>query len=281
MDGLNELLQFVAWERLPYTFLILVTGWLSVALSGRFLDDLAERFTEWRLGLKKAKAIGRFFLYVAIAGLVVATLLQPGRGAEGAALIGTIGFALGYASQDLLASLITGIILLIDEPFQVGDRIAFGDYYGEVTEIGLRSVRLATLDDNLVTVPNSQFLNSPVASSNAGQLHAMVVVELFIGAAEDFGRARSIVAEAAATSRYVFLDLPIATLVSDKFMGERFVTVIKLKAYVFDVRYESAFASDVTERVKRAFRLQDIRTPDQQYRDLDLNGREAERGEQT
>jgi hypothetical protein len=58
---------------------------------------------------------------------------------------------------------------------------------------------------------------------------------------------------------------------SDEFLGERFVTVIRLKGYVFDARYEKAFTTDVTERVKAAFRNDGIRTPDQQYRDLDLN----------
>jgi hypothetical protein len=68
----------------------------------------------------------------------------------------------------------------------------------------------------------------------------------------------------------------VVTLVEDRFLGERFVTVITAKAYVFDVRYEKAFMTDVTERVKLAFREAGIRTPDQQYRDLDLHhGRET------
>jgi small-conductance mechanosensitive channel len=138
-------------------------------------------------------------------------------------------------------------------------------------------VRLVTLDDNLVTIPNSQFLTDSVASANAGALDCMVVVPFYIGAAEKFSVARRIVAEAAATSRYVYLQKPIVTLVSDEFMGERFVTVIRLKAYVFDARYEKAFASDVTERVKRALAEAHIRTPDRQYRDLDLNHRETPR----
>ena len=103
----------------------------------------------------------------------------------------------------------------------------------------------------------------------------MVVMRFFIGAAEDFDRARDIITEATATSRYVHLDEPIVTLVSDEFLGERFVTVIKVKAYVFDARYERAFASDVTERVKRALKYAGIRTPDRQYRDLDMFDQET------
>ncbi len=278
MESIDEVLRFIAWGRVPVALLMLVSGWLVVQLSGRFLDDLGERFTERRLALMKAKAVSRFILYFFVGLVVVASVVSPTGDAQAAALTASAGFAFGFAFKDVLASLITGVLLLIDQPFQVGDRIAFGNYYGEVMEIGLRSVRLATLDDNLVTIPNSKFLNDPVASANAGELHAMVVVEYHIGAAEDFYRARQIVAEAAATSRYVFLDRKVVTLVSDRFLGERFVTTIKLKAYVFDVRYENAFASDVTERVKRAFRQAGIRAPDQQYRDLDMFGQETEPG---
>jgi len=169
-----------------------------------------------------------------------------------------------------------GVILLMDEPFQVGDRVAFGGYYGEISEIGLRSVRMITLDDNLVTIPNNKFLNEASASANAGALDCMVVIPFYLGAAEDFVAARRLIEEATATSRYVFLDKPMTSLVSDEFMGERFVTVIRIKAYVFDARYEKAFASDVTERVKLALRAAGICTPDQQYRDLEMNGREMQ-----
>ena len=190
------------------------------------------------------------------------------------ALAGTLGLAVGFAFKDLLTSLVAGVLLLVDQPFQVGDRIRFGEWYGEVTEIGLRSVRLVTLDDNLVTIPNSVFITGSVASANAGNLDCMVVIDFYIAPAEDFVTARRIAAEATATSRYVYLEKPVVTLLSDEFMGERFVSVIRVKAYVFDARYEKAFASDVTERVKAAFAAHGIRSPDRAYRDLDLHGRE-------
>jgi small-conductance mechanosensitive channel len=157
----------------------------------------------------------------------------------------------------------------------VGDRISFGGFYGEVMKMGIRSVKLVTLDDNLVTIPNNNFLNDEVASANAGALDAMVVIPFYLSAAEDFRKARRIVAEAATTSRYVYLNKPVVTLLRDDFLGERFVTIVSVKAYVFDVRFEKAFITDVTERVKLAFRELGIRTPDQGYRDLDLYDREV------
>jgi small conductance mechanosensitive channel len=271
---IEHLVQFVAWERVPFALVLLFCGWLLQRVLSRFLDDLGERLTERRLLLKKISALARFALYAALFLIVGSSVLVLEEQTL-LAVAGTLGVATGFAFKDLAASLMAGVILLLDEPFQVGDRVQFGDYYGEITEIGLRSVRLVTLDDNLVTIPNNQFLNEATASSNAGNLDCMVVNRFFIGAAENFDKARDIITEATATSRYVHLDKPIVSLVSDEFLGERFVTVIKIKAYVFDARYENAFSSDVTERVKRALRYAGIRTPDRQYRDLDMFGQET------
>ena len=275
MDDTQQLLQFINLQRVPFAIGILVVGLVLNRLALGFLDDLGERFGNQRLLFKKLSALLRFSVYVILFGITVSSVVVL----ESEALIavaGTIGVAVGFAFKDLLASLMAGVILLMDEPFQVGDRVAFGGYYGEISEIGLRSVRMITLDDNLVTIPNNKFLNEASASANAGALDCMVVIPFYLGAAEGFVAARRLIEEATATSRYVFLDKPMTSLVSDEFMGERFVTVIRIKAYVFDARYEKAFASDVTERVKLALRAAGICTPDQQYRDLEMNGREMQ-----
>jgi len=271
MEGaidVTKIVQFIAWERVPFALLMFALGVAALVVATRTLDDLAERFTERLLFLLKVKVFVRFLLYALIAILIGTSVLDVENEAL-LALLGTIGLAVGFAFKDLLASLMAGVILLIDEPFQVGDRITIGEYYGDVTAIGLRSVRLQTLDDNAVTIPNVKFLTDSVASANAGNLDCMVVMEFFIAPAEDFENARRIVAEATATSRYVFIAKPIITHVRDVFLSERFVTKIQVKAYVFDTRFEGAFYTDVTVRVKKAMREAGIRTPDMSYRDVD------------
>jgi small-conductance mechanosensitive channel len=271
---LREILRFIDFDRLPLALLVLVVGVVGVRILTRFLDQLAERFSTRRLLFKKTAALGRFFVYLALfLGTASSVLVLESEALF--AIAGSIGVAVGFAFKDLLASLMAGVILLFDQPFQVGDRVTFKEWYGEITSIGLRSVRLVTLDDNLVTIPNGAFLSEAVASANAGSLHCMVVIPVYVAAGEDFEGARRIVREAALTSPYVFLDKPVVTLIDDRFLGERFLTVLTLKAYVFDARHEKTFESDVWRRVKAAFAEAGIKSPDQQYRDLDINeGRE-------
>lgn len=276
MEGtdLQSFVQFVALDRLPIAVVGVVLAWVLLTAATRVLDDLGERFTERRLLFKQAKALTRFFVYLVVPFALASSVLRL-ESEVLFAVAGSVSVAVGFAFKDLLGSLLAGVILLMDRPFQVGDRITFGGYYGEVLEMGLRSVRLATLDDNLVTVPNSKFLTDEVASANAGQLHAMVVMHFHVAAAEDFVTARRLVAEANTTSRYVYLNMPVVTELENRFMGERFVTTVTSRAYVFDVRYEKAFVTDVTERVKLAFRAAGIHTPDAAYRDLALFGHEV------
>src|SRR5690606_37763454 len=118
--------------------------------------------------------------------------VQPGKELM-VAVGGSLAVAIGFAIKDVVGSLFAGIILLFDRPFQVGDRVTFGDTYGEIRSIGLRAVRLNTLDDNLVTIPNSKFITDVVASGNAGALDMMVVVNFHTNIHEDVERVKALI----------------------------------------------------------------------------------------
>jgi MscS family membrane protein len=74
-----------------------------------------------------------------------------------AAAIGITGFAVSLAAKDTIADVIAGMIILIDQPFRVGDRIEIQseNTWGDVAEIGLRTTRIRTRDNRMVIVPNS------------------------------------------------------------------------------------------------------------------------------
>ena len=262
MDSPTNLLQFVVWDRLPFALTVIVVAFIGGRIAARSLDSLGEKISQRRLLFKQISAITRFLVLI-IATILVASSLFSFSSEALLAVGGSAAVAIGFAFKDLIASLMAGLILLFDRPFQVGDRIQFGDTYGEVIEIGLRTVRIATLNDDLVSIPNHRFLNDAVASSNAGSLHQMCVFPFWVGCNENIESAKRVVYEATASSRYVFVNRPITVSVREGPVpngAERFAIELKVKAYVFDGRYETAFGTDVTERVKRAFQEQGIRT---------------------
>lgn len=256
------LLKFLVVERLPFALLVVLGTWFALRMVSRWGDAFAERTANRRLRLKQALAIGRFGIILLATLLVLGSVLQLTDEVL-LALGGSAAVAIGFAFKDLLASVMSGILLLFDRPFQVGDRISFGGHYGEVVEIGLRSVRVRTLDDDLVSIPNNQFLNDPVSCANAGELFQQCTFDFYIGCNEDFERAKVIVYEAAASSRFAYLKKPVQVGVLEAPVpdgAERFAVQIRVRAYVLDGRFERAFRTDVTERVKRAFRKAGVRT---------------------
>lgn len=253
-------MQLVRPEKIVVGLLIIIVALVGSKFLTRLLDRWGEGSARRRLGFKRVASIMRFGVFLAAAALVITNVFNLSDDAM-LALGGTIAVTVGFAFKDTAASLISGILILIDQPFQVGDRIAFGDTYGEVQEIGLRSVRVVTLDDNLVSIPTNKFLTDAVASSNAGALDMMVVVDFRIALDADFDLAMQLAREATVTSKYVFLNKPVVVLVGEEVVGEELATRIRVKAYVMDARFESKFASDVTAKTKRAFRAAEIALP--------------------
>lgn len=237
----------VSWSILVvilFNYLIRAMVWL--------LDTLAERSPDRRLFYKRLVPIVRIVLWLFAAYLIVAIIFNIDAQSLLAATA-AFGVAVGFAAQDLLKNLFGGLILVFDQPFQVGDKISVGGTYGEVVSIGLRSTRIVTPDDNLVSVPNAQVVDQQVANANAGELNCQVVTDLFLPGWADEETAKRIAFNAAISSKFVYLSKPVVVLVADVF-EETFLTRVRVKAYVLDPRLEFQFQSDVTERARAGFR---------------------------
>lgn len=253
-------LQFVRPTGLLPALMVLAGAWLVAGIIGRSVERAGVRFTQWRLLLQQIGTMARFAIYI---GAIAAAVPLAFKLSDQAllALGGTIAVTAGFAFKDLASSILAGITILIDRPFQVGDRVAFGGYYGEITSIGLRSVRLVTLDDNLVTIPNNKFLTETVACGNAGALDMLIQMDFFIGSGEDVARARQIVADALTTSRFAFLEKPWTVLVNSVVHQGYFAIRLRAKVYVLDLHYEKALETDVTLRVLDGLRQAGIAPP--------------------
>ena len=76
--------------------------------------------------------------------------------------LGIGGLALAMASKDFVANLFGGVTILVDQPFDLKDKIKIAGFQGTVVEIGLRCTRLKADDGQIITVPNSKFSSSPI-----------------------------------------------------------------------------------------------------------------------
>ncbi|MYH54401.1 MAG: mechanosensitive ion channel [Gemmatimonadetes bacterium] len=233
------------------------------------LETLAERSVRRRLTFKWLIPITRMLLWAVAGYLIVRTIFRVD--AQGIlAASAALGLALGIAAQDLLKNIFGGLIVVFDQPFQVGDKISVGGTYGEVVSIGLRSTRIVTADDDFVSVPNSQVVEEQVANSNAGQLNCQVLTDLYLPGRVDERAAKEIAFEAAVNSKYVFLEKPIQVFIEDEF-HTTFVTRVKVRAYVLDPRFEFLLKSDITERARDGFRAAGL-APERDWYPFGMSG---------
>ena len=261
------------FSRIAWALLALVLAAVAIRVVIWGIDAFSERNRARSYLYKRWSPAVRLILWLIAFYLIVEGILEIS--AEGLiAAAAAIGVAVGFAAQDVLKNIFGGLVVILDKPFQVGDKIAVAGTYGEVVGIGLRSTRIQTPDDNLVTVPNAQVVDGQVANANAGALDCQVVTDLYLPGWVDESLAKRLAYQAAASSKFVYLEKPIVVLVKDEFK-ETFLTHVKVKAYVLDNRYEFLLVSDITERARAAFRAHGLLHPFYGQAGLDIRPPDA------
>ncbi|WP_020527625.1 mechanosensitive ion channel family protein [Flexithrix dorotheae] len=249
-----------SFNKIFWTIVFLLITFFVIRMIRKALEAWAERSALHRVTIKSTIPIVRLVSWIIFTIIIVEGIFQPPL-ATLIAFSASIGVAVGFASQDILKNIFGGVVILIDRPFLVGDKIEVGSYYGEVIGIGLRSTRIVTADDSIVSIPNGELMNQSLSNSNAGESNCQVVAELYLPITVDTEKVRSIATEAAKVSRFIFLDKPIAVLFFNEVKERRSYLKMRLKAYVMDIRYEFAFKSDMTEIVMRELISQGIIDP--------------------
>lgn len=125
----------------------------------------------------------------------IALLVLSQLGVDLSALIaglGIAGLAVGFAAKDSLENFISGLTILLDRPFRVGDWITVGDHYGRIADLSLRSTRLKTLNGETVVFPNVEMVTRAVVNHTMGGT-LRVDVPFGIAYKEDVNEAREVV----------------------------------------------------------------------------------------
>jgi small-conductance mechanosensitive channel len=257
LGALRDMLQ-------PTRLLMVALAITAIVAIVKGLRSVAARVQGWfpdrRLLILQIATMFVFAAYIGGTTYIIFGILAPSNEAL-VAIGGALAVAVGLSLRDLTASLIAGVVLLFDRPFWVGDRITFRDVYGDVQQVSLRSTRIVTLDDNLVTIPNDRLLAEIVASGNAGLPDMMVVVPVHVALDVDLERAMAICREVAWTSRYISLHRPLAIVVSEQTFGAVLCHRLDVKGYVLSTHDEKAYATDLVVRIDEGFRRHGIPRP--------------------
>ena len=252
--------EFFSLGKIIWSIVFVILGYIIIRFVVSLLEKYAEKFTNQRITIKGIIPVIKVFGWLFIIVLIIVGVFKPPT-ATLLAVSASLGIAVGFASQDIIKNIFGGVIILLDRPFMVGDKIEVGSHYGEVVEIGLRSIRIVTADDSLVSIPNGELMNQSVSNSNTGEANCQVVAEIYLPITVDTKRVRQLANESAQVSKYIYLNKPIYVLFFNEVKEGRSYLKMRLKAYVVDIRYEFAFKSDMTEIVMKELLEQKIIDP--------------------
>jgi small-conductance mechanosensitive channel len=114
---------------------------------------------------------------------------------------GIVGIAVGFAAKDTLANLFSGVFILADRPYKLGDYVNLDSgERGKVTHIGIRSTRLLTRDDIEITIPNGLIGNEKIVNESGGSYHKMRIrVNVQCAYSSDLEKVESVLMDVAAS----------------------------------------------------------------------------------
>jgi small-conductance mechanosensitive channel len=160
----EEFLQMLTADRtlgMARAIMLFAAGWVvAIGASRLVLRLAAKRFSAHHMQLSR-----RIVLYAVLALFTASALRELGFSLGvlmGAA--GVLSVAIGFASQTSASNLISGLFLIGERPFEVGDLITVGDTTGEVLSIDALSVKLRTFDNLFVRIPNETLIKSQVTT---------------------------------------------------------------------------------------------------------------------
>ena len=192
--SLNEMIR-AFYERLPYIAAAVVVFFIFVFIA-RLAAHLIHNFARNR---KKHRNLG-FVLSrltqggVVLMGLLVAMVIavpsfEPGQLVQ---VLGLSTVAIGFAFRDVLQNFLAGIIILLTEPFQIGDQIKIDDHYGSVEDIQTRATIIKTFDRRRIVIPNAEFFTKSVIVTTAYSTRRIEHV-IGIGYGDDIDRAKQVI----------------------------------------------------------------------------------------
>src|ERR1700723_1490168 len=199
----SSVLALLSTGKTLFVVLLIGATWALLRWLRGVLNGLEKHNPRLRFLLRQIEPPLRIAIWFA-ALLISAEILAPSRDAF-LATLGSAALAIGLGLQDLIKNLIGGFVVIVDRPFQTGDRVEFGEARGEVKQIGLRSTKVLADTGMLVTIPNADVLTKPIFNANVGVAECMVSAEVALPAGADVDEALKLCRQVAVCCPYTHL----------------------------------------------------------------------------
>jgi small conductance mechanosensitive channel len=240
-------------ERLPY-FAVALVVFIIFILIGKGVRAGVRAVTQrnrrhYNLGVVMGRLSYGLIIFL---GLLIALVIAiPGfTPGELVNILGLSSVAIGFAFRDILQNFLAGILLLLAEPFRIGDQIILNDFEGTVEDIQTRATFIKTYDGRRIVIPNSNLFTNSVTVNTAYKKRRLEY-DVSIGYGDDISHAKRILLDTVRDIPEVLADpAPDALVVG---LADSSIN-IRLRWWVQPPRrFESLIAQDVVlEKVAQA-----------------------------
>lgn len=165
LTGINVsalIAEYITPERVSLAVRVVLILLFGIPLVG-LIRRIVRKLVKDRLSVQSEQLVVRAVYYVGILILMISVLNEFGfklSALLGAA--GVFGIAIGFASQTSVSNIISGIFLISEKPFMIGDTVQIGTTIGTIESIDLLSIKLKTYDGRYVRVPNETMIKTEV-----------------------------------------------------------------------------------------------------------------------
>ncbi|WP_334186351.1 mechanosensitive ion channel family protein [Noviherbaspirillum sp.] len=240
-------------ERLPYFAIALVvfTGFVFIGKGIRsvVLSINVRNRKHYNIGLVLGRLSNGLIIFI---GLLIALVIAipgftPGQLVN---LLGLSSVAIGFAFRDILQNFLAGILILLTQPFRIGDQIVLDEFEGTVENIETRATFIRTYDSRRIVIPNSKLFTDPVIVNTANEKRRLQY-DIGIGYSDDIARAKDIMLDMVRGIPEVLRD-PAPDAIVVELAGS--TVNIRLRWWVQPPRqYDTLHSTDVVlEKVKNA-----------------------------
>lgn len=278
--SLQTVIVFLAASRIAVAWLLpgvanAIVAALIVALSlpaSRFVGDVLRRLERRvpsdgssKLDETALPLVNKFVQFLVVAAAVLIAMQYLGINiAPLLAGAGVVGLALSLAAKDTLSNLIAGVLLILDRPFKVGDRIELWmapketGTWGDVLEIGLRATKIRNPDNLVIIVPNNEIMRRDIINYTASGGSIRLRIPIGIAYEADTELAKRTILEAAGETEGVKRE-PEPIVIVRSFGASQID--LQLRVWIHNARDRRRITDAITERVLELFGERGVEIP--------------------
>ena len=238
---------------------LIVAKIIDTKVIDRWLVNFAKRAKIKEHYLKPLENLTSFFVYLVALFLILGIFNLTGSLTSLLAGAGFAGIVVGFAAKDIIGNFISGVVLILDQPYRVGDVVKIKEVFGKVIDISIRATQIRTFDGEVVTVPNSMGVNEIITNRTLDNMNFRINFNIGVDYDNDIDKVIGICKEVLESIEEI-KEEPSPEVVFDKFDSSSVNFILRFWINMEEIG-PPAIKTKVSDKLKKRFKEEGIGIP--------------------